>query len=188
MGDRVYYPEERSDTVREARYGLIHVCYGQGVGKTSRCIGLAVRASGAGLKVVWSQFMKDGQSSEAGILAGLPGITYRSPGKHPFILSKGPTSVHYEHAESALRFARQAAEEGADLLICDEILNTLLFGVLQKSQLLDLMELCRGKTELVMSGADAAPEIRDQADYVTEFVQRKHPYYEGHMARRGIEY
>jgi cob(I)alamin adenosyltransferase len=185
---RVYYPQERSGLLHRERYGLIHVCYGQGVGKTSRCIGLAIRASGAGLRVVWTQFMKGADSGEARILSGMPNVSFRCPGRHPFILSKGPKSIHYEHAETALYFARQAVRQGAELLICDEILNTVIFGVLQKSQLLDLMDQCRGATELVMSGADAAPEIRSQADYVTEFVQRKHPYYSGHLARRGIEY
>jgi cob(I)alamin adenosyltransferase len=188
MEGQVYYPQERSGILHKERYGLIHVCYGQGVGKTSRCIGLAIRAAGAGLKVVWSQFMKGGQSGEAKILSEMPTVSYRCPGKHPFILTKGPTSMHYEHAETALYFARQAVKEGANLLICDEILNTVIFKVLQKSQILDLMDLCRGRTELVMSGADAAPEIRANADYVTEFIQRKHPYYSGHVARRGIEY
>ncbi len=185
---QTYYPQERSGILHRERYGLIHVCYGTGVGKTSRCIGLAIRAAGAGLKVVWAQFMKGGESSEARILSQIPNISYRCPGKHPFILSKGPTSIHYEHAETALYFARQAVRERADLLICDEILNTVIFGVLNKSQILDLMDFCRGRTELVMSGADAAPEIRAGADYVTHFVQQKHPYYSGHIARRGIEY
>ncbi len=185
---RVYYPQERSGILQKERCGLIHVCYGGGVGKTSRCIGLAVRASGAGLKVVWSQFMKGGQSSEARVLRDIPNVSYRCPGRHPFILSKGPSSIHYEHAETALYYARQAVKQGADLLICDEILNTVIFSVLSESQILDLMDLCRERTELVMSGVDAGGEILGGADYVTEFVQKKHPYYSGYIARPGIEY
>lgn len=188
MAVRSYYPQERSGILHREAYGLIHVCFGQGVGKTSRCIGLAVRAAGAGLAVTWVQFMKSGDSSEAEVLRQTLKVDYRCPGKHPFILSGGPKSVHYEHAESALWMAKEAVKRGATVLICDEILNTVVFGVLNKSQLLDLMDTCRGKTELVMSGADAAPEIIASADYVTEFVQRKHPYYSGHLARRGIEY
>jgi cob(I)alamin adenosyltransferase len=84
--------------------------------------------------------------------------------------------------------AREAVKQGTTLLICDEILNTAIFGVLGSSQILDLMDQCRGKTELVMSGAAAAPEIIAEADYVTEFVLRKHPYYSGHLARKGIEF
>lgn len=188
MVARSYYPQERSGILHREAYGLIHVCFGQGVGKTSRCIGLAVRAAGAGLDVTWVQFMKSGDASEAEVLRNTPLVDYRCPGKHPFILSAGPKSIHYEHAESALWMAKEAAKKGATVLICDEILNTVVFGVLNKSQLLDLMDACRGRTELVMSGVDAAPEIIASADYVTEFVQRKHPYYSGHLARRGIEY
>ncbi|MGD9125434.1 MAG: cob(I)yrinic acid a,c-diamide adenosyltransferase, partial [Desulfarculaceae bacterium] len=54
--------------------------------------------------------------------------------------------------------------------------------------ILDLMNRCRGHAELIMSGADAHPAIIARADYVTKFVQEKHPYYRGHIARRGIEY
>jgi cob(I)alamin adenosyltransferase len=158
------------------------------VGKTSRCIGLAVRASAAGARVVWVQFMKGADSGEAPVLSALPNVSYRCPGPHPFILAEGPRPIHHQHAEQALHFAHQAVGEGAEVLICDEILNTVIFEVLQEAQLLDLMDRCRGATELVMSGADAAAEICSRADYVTEFVQRKHPYYAGHQARRGIEY
>jgi len=188
MAVKSYYPQERLGILHREGYGFIHVCFGQGVGKTSRCIGLAVRAAGAGLFVTWVQFMKSDDSSEAEVLGRTLKIDYRCPGKHPFIFSAGPKPVHYEHAKSALRMAKGAVKKGTTVLICDEILNTVVFGVLDKSQLLDLMDTCRGKTELVMSGTDAAPEIIASADYVTEFVQRKHPYYSGHLARQGIEY
>ncbi|MGD8560936.1 MAG: cob(I)yrinic acid a,c-diamide adenosyltransferase [Desulfarculaceae bacterium] len=186
--DKTYYAEEREGLIRDTGMGLIHVAYGQGVGKTSRCIGLAVRAAGAGFKVHWIQFMKSGTASEAIILSQLAGVSFKCPGKHPFILSQGPNSIHYEHAESALWFAKQSVKEGADLVICDEILNTLIFKVLDLYHILDLMNRCRGQAELIMSGADAHPAIIARADYVTKFVQEKHPYYRGHIARRGIEY
>jgi len=185
---RGYYSENRRGMLQQPGMGLIHVAFGQGVGKTSRCIGLAVRAAGAGLKVVWVQFMKGGDASEATVLSGMDNITFKCPGKHPFILSRGPQSIHYEHAETALWYAKEAVKNGADVLICDEILNTVIFKVLQEDQILELMERSRRRTELVMSGADAGPRIRAGADYVTEFVQKKHPYYQGYIARKGIEY
>jgi cob(I)alamin adenosyltransferase len=188
MPERSYYPQERDRATNAQGYGLSHVCYGQGVGKTSRCIGLAVRAAGAGLDVTWVQFMKSGDSGEAALLAGPLKVDYRCPGEHPFILADGPRDVHRAHAAQALAWAREAAARGADVLICDEILNTLVFGVLTQEQVLELMAACRGRTELVMSGMDAPPAIVAAADYVTEFVQRKHPYYSGQAARRGIEF
>ncbi len=82
----------------------------------------------------------------------------------------------------------EAIERGIHLLICDEILGTLIFDVLQKEQILELMEKCRYKVELVMTGINAPAEIVEMADYVTEFVQVKHPYYSGARARQAIEY
>jgi cob(I)alamin adenosyltransferase len=74
------------------------------------------------------------------------------------------------------------------MLICDEILDTLLFDLLKKQQLLHLIECCRDQVELVMTGRNAFSELIETADYVTELVQVKHPYYKGVRARKGIEY
>lgn len=183
-----YYTEQRSGPIHNEGMGLIHAYFGQGVGKSTRSIGLAVRAAGTGLNVVFVQFMKSGTSGEANIFAMIPNITYFCPGKHPFILSSGPQEVHYEHAAQALQYASDAAKDGVHLLICDELLSTLVFEVLKKEHILSLMALCRRRVELVLTGIDLDPEIAAQSDYITEFVQRKHPYYRGHIARKGIEY
>ena len=184
----IYYPDERHGLVQRPGLGLIHACYGQGVGKSTRSVGLAVRAAASGLRVFFVQFMKSGDSAEVKTLNQLDNIIYRCPGKHPFILSKGPQAVHYEHAEEGLWYAMRAAKEGAEVIVCDELLSALVFEVLSVQRALNLIALCRGKVELVLTGIDAAPEIQAAADYVTEFRQVKHPYYKGHMARKGIEY
>jgi cob(I)alamin adenosyltransferase len=168
--------------------GLIHIYYGQGVGKTTRAVGLAIRAAGVGIQVNFVQFMKSGTSGEILVFAKIPNIRYLCPGRHPFILSKGPEAVHYQHAEKALQMAFEAVETGAELLICDEILNTLIFELIEKNRVIELMKMCRGKTELVMTGANAPQDLIELADYVTELRQIKHPYYTGAKARRGIEF
>jgi len=183
-----YYPRERKGDVRPEKYGLIHVYFGEGVGKTTRAIGLAVRAAGEGLRVAIVQFMKSGKSGEVELIKGLQNILYYCPGPHPFILSKGPQEIHFKHAQNALQKAIEFLESAIHILVCDEILNTLLFDILKLDDILGLMELCKGKTELVMTGRNAPAEVIHHADYVTEFVQIKHPYYEGQRARRGIEY
>lgn len=174
--------------IRDESLGLIHICYGSGVGKTSRAVGLAIRAAGAGLRVDFIQFMKSGNSAEVAIFERIPNIYYRCPGKHPFIVSQGPGAVHYEHAQKALMYTQEAIERGTNLLICDEMLDTLLFNLLERDKILDLVERCKNKVELVMTGRNAPLELIEAADYVTEFVQKKHPYYKGARARRGIEY
>ena len=168
--------------------GLVHVYYGQGVGKTTRAIGLAVRAAGEGLLVDFVQFLKSGTSAEVKTFERIENIRYWCPGKHPFIMPKGTRPVHHHHAEEAYRMALEAIEKNSRVLICDEILDTILFGLLKEEQLLELADRCRNRVELVMTGRTAPPKILEAADYVTELVQVKHPYYKGARARKGIEY
>ena len=78
------------------------------------------------------------------IFVAIPNIHYRCPGKHPFILSRGPDAMHHEHAEKALEYADEAIKRGTDLLICDEMLDTLLFNLLEKDEILHLVERCKG--------------------------------------------
>jgi cob(I)alamin adenosyltransferase len=96
--------------------------------------------------------------------------------------------VHFEHASKAYDFALEEVSKDTDILICDEILNTLLFDLLEKKQIHELMGICRGRTELVMTGRTAPAELIELADYVTELRQIKHPYYRGFKARMGIEF
>lgn len=184
----IYYTKERSGLIKNTGLGLVHIYYGQGVGKTTRAVGLAIRAAGVGLKVNFIQFMKSGNSGEILIFANIPNIRYQCPGRHPFILSRGPDRVHYEHASKAFGYALEAVAEGAQLLICDEILDTLIFGLLKEEQVRDLIEKCKGEIELVMTGANASWSLIEQADYVTEYKQIKHAYYAGAKARKGIEF
>ncbi len=151
-------------------------------------MGLAIRAAGSGLQVDIVQFMKSGTSAEVGIYRQIPNIRYWCPGKHPFIMSNGPRPMHYDHAAKSLSSAYDAIERGTNVLICDEILDTIIFNVLQKEQILELMKKCKNKIELVMTGINASADIVEMADYVTEFVQVKHAYYSGARARKGIEY
>ena len=141
----IYYPGERHGLVKRPGLGLIHVCFGQGVGKSTRSVGLAIRAAASGLRVFFVQFMKSGDSAEVEILSNTKNIMYRSPGRHPFILSKGPQAVHYEHAEEALWMAKRALKEGAEVIVCDEMLSALVFEVLGMPQALNLINRCRGQ-------------------------------------------
>jgi cob(I)alamin adenosyltransferase len=184
----IYYSQERSGIIRNEGFGLTHAYYGSGVGKTTRVVGLAIRAAGKGFNVDFVQFLKSGKSGEVNIFEKIPNISYRCPGKHPFILSKGPEEVHYKHAEKALEYAYEAIERKVHVLICDEILDTIIFKVLKEKQIIDLIEECKHHVELFMTGRDAPEEIKQKADYITEFVQIKHPYYSGSKARNGIEF
>ena len=188
-GNAIFYTKTRSGLIKKESLGYFHLYYGQGVGKTTRTVGLAVRAAGKNLLVAFIQFMKSGDSGEVAILKQIPNIHYRCPGKHPFIMSGGPRKVHYEHAEKASDHALAAVKNGSQLIICDEMLDTLIFEILEQEKLLELIAKCKtANIELVMTGRFAPPELVRQADYVTEFVQVKHPYYSGAKSREGIEY
>ena len=149
---------------------------------------MAIRAAGEGLRVEFIQFMKSGTSGEVAVFKKVPNIRYQCPGEHPFIMSRGPEPVHFDHASQALKYAWEALKNQTHLLICDEILDTIIFGILEKERISDLMKACKGRVELVMTGRDAPVEFIDAADYVTELTQIKHPYYQGARARKGIEY
>jgi cob(I)alamin adenosyltransferase len=158
------------------------------VGKTTRAVGLAIRAAGSGLQVDFVQFMKSGTSAEVSIFKKIANIRYWCPGKHPFIMTGGAGPEHREHAAKAVAFAFEAIERGTNVLICDEILDTLVFDVLGKNRLLELVQRCKNNIELVLTGLTAPADIIAMADYVTELVQVKHAYYDGARARKGIEY
>ncbi len=133
--------------------------------------------------------MKSGASGEVAILKQIPNIRYQCPGKHPFIMSGGPQAVHYEHAEKAFDYALAAIADDSQLIVCDEMLDTVIFEIFNHAKLLELIAKCkRNNIELVMTGRFASPELIREADYITEFVQIKHPYYSGAKSREGIEY
>jgi len=167
---------------------MIHLYIGTGVGKSTRSIGLAIRAAGNGLTVDFIQFMKSGDSGEINIFNQLSSIRYHCPGKHPFLISGKPKDIHLKHARKALEYAWDAVNQGTDILICDEILDAILYQTLPAGEVVRLAQACKGKIELVMTGRRAPEELMDMADYVTEFVEIKHPYQKEIMARKGIEY
>ena len=158
------------------------------VGKTTRAVGLAVRAAGHRCRVAFVQFMKAGTSGERQVFDQIPQVRYFCPGEHPFIMPRGPGRVHFQHAEAALQFALEAAEGNFHFLVCDEILNTLIFNLLPRERLLDLIDRCKNRVDLVFTGRSAPGDILEKADYATEMIQVKHPYYQGARARKGIEY
>ena len=112
----IFYTKTRSGIINNGNLGRIHLYYGQGVGKTTRTVGLAVRAAGRNLQVAFIQFMKSGASGEVAILKQIPNIRYQCPGKHPFIMSGGPQAIHYEHADKASDYALAAVANHSQLI------------------------------------------------------------------------
>lgn len=170
--------------------GLIHIYCGDGKGKTTAAMGLAVRCAGSGRKVRLLQFLKDGKSSEFASLAHVPGIEV-IPQTRTFGFTW--TLTPEERAEAAAYYAglleeafRRAGD--FDLLILDEALGACTTGMVDESRLLALLDGKPEPLEIVLTGRDPSPALLDRADYVTEMKMVKHPFEKGVSAREGIEY
>lgn len=172
--------------------GLMHVYYGYGKGKTTAALGLALRASGSGKKVVIVQFLKSSNTSELKSLEFLPNITIlRGTAAKGFVRDMTPE----ERAETKaiqnanLTMALELVSTGAcDLLILDEALDAYQLDMLDRTAFLELIDNKPVMLELVITGHKPDAYINDRADYVTEMMKIKHPYDKGIPARKGIEF
>jgi cob(I)alamin adenosyltransferase len=168
--------------------GYIHIYTGNGKGKTTAALGLAIRAAGAGLQVFLGQFIKGRQYSEINILKKLAEqITVEQYGLPRFINGK-PSAPDIENARYGLERVKSAILSGRfDMIIIDEGNVAVTYGLISKQDLLDLIAMKPETLELVITGRDALPEIIDKADLVTEMKAVKHYFNNGVDARVGIE-
>jgi cob(I)alamin adenosyltransferase len=169
--------------------GLVHVYTGNGKGKTTAALGLALRAAGAGLDVRIVQFMKASETGELEALKRLSDrITVCRFGKKEFVRDRGAGGDR-EEAKKGLETARDALLSGRyRLVILDEILPAIEMDLLSTNDVLNLMDLRHPGTELVLTGRNAPAELIEAADLVTEMREVKHYHSRGLPARRGIEY
>lgn len=171
--------------------GLVHLYCGDGKGKTTAAVGLAVRHSGRGGKVVFAQFLKDGTSGECRVLAKL-GVTVLAAnpvGKFSFRMTEE------ERAETAAALGRTfdaatgfAVRERATLLVLDEVCAAVNCGFLPEKTLTEFLESRPDSLEVVLTGRDPSENLQVHADYITEMKKRRHPFDEGVAAREGIEF
>ncbi len=190
--------------------GYVQVYTGNGKGKTTAAIGLAVRALGAGLKVCFLQFMKSKVYSEHNILPSIStGLTLYTFGKPYFIALEGdlsheqlaelsddvvlfapgnPPADYIELVRQGLIAAQQAVTGGLyDLVVLDEIVVAQYFGLISWGELLELIDCKPYNVELVLTGRYASSELIERADLVTEMAEVKHYYNKGVSARPGID-
>jgi len=190
--------------------GYVQVYTGNGKGKTTAALGITMRASGAGMKIAFIQFMKALGYSEQKILPTLPGVTWKTLGKPFFIAKAGSISEEElaEYGDACVVFeegnppadyvkmindgfaqAREMVLSGAyDMVVLDEINCTMFFGLLDVEEVLELIHNKPVHTELILTGRCAPEEIIEAADLVTEMTKVKHPMDAGQKGQKGIEW
>jgi cob(I)alamin adenosyltransferase len=176
------------------RKGLIHIYTGDGKGKTTASIGLAVRAAGQGLKVLFVQFFKEDKvkSGEKEIFRSqIEGIELiRSNVRHPFFTGENTDeeAVRASVSETFEKACTKAIEEDVDLLVFDESIGAVNGTWLNIDDLMAFLTNRPPHMEVVLTGRSAPVELVKLADYVTEMLAIKHPFDCGHKARKGIEF
>lgn len=169
--------------------GLVLVFTGNGKGKTTAALGMGLRAWGQGMKVLVLQFIKGGwKYGELAAAARLsPGFEIRQLGEG--FTRVGDMGGHRQAARAALEEARKALADGScNLLILDEILYALKFGLVSLDEVTGLIDAKPPQLHLVLTGRDAPPEIIEKADLVTEMKEVKHHFKKGIKAQKGVEY
>lgn len=168
--------------------GFVHVYTGDGKGKTTAALGLALRAAGAGLKVFIAQFVKGMEYSEHKALQRLTDmITVKQFGRRCFIRGE-PESEDVELARKGLEEAREAMASGEfRLVVLDEANIAVFYKLFTAKELIEAIGARRGDVEVVATGRKAAAELLEFADLVTEMREVKHYYQQGVEGRTGIE-
>ncbi|MBN1435059.1 cob(I)yrinic acid a,c-diamide adenosyltransferase [Candidatus Fermentibacterales bacterium] len=169
----------------------VHVYTGDGKGKTTAALGLAVRAACAGLRVYFGQMMKGPGSSEQRLAELCPGLLLMEHFGTGRLLGpgEGPSEEDRARAARGLSRLREAATSGEyDVVVGDEVCVAVYMGFLDEADVLALIDERRPDVELVITGRNATARIMDAADLVTEMREVRHYYAtEGLEARRGIE-
>ena len=165
---------------------MLHLYWGNGKGKTTAAMGLALRALGHGRRVVVVQFLKDGTSGEISPLRAAGATVYACPNaKFTWLMDEADKA---QAREASARALNKALAEPFDLLVLDEACAALKSSILDESLLRQAVALAKDGREVVVTGRDPAPWLQEAADYSTEMQMHKHPYTEGVAAREGVEY
>ncbi|MBU0497870.1 MAG: cob(I)yrinic acid a,c-diamide adenosyltransferase [Candidatus Thermoplasmatota archaeon] len=170
-------------------HGRIQIYTGAGKGKTTAAIGLGVRATGHGLKVYLIQFMKGRRYGELNSIEKLPLFTLKQFGRDEFVSKKNPEKIDIDFAQQGLAFARKIISEGKhDVIILDEINVALDYKLITLESVLQLLENKPKHVEIILTGRYAPPELVKYADLVSEICEIKHPYTNGVLSRKGIDW
>lgn len=172
--------------------GLIHIYCGDGKGKTTASLGLALRAAGSGMKVHFVQLLKGGKTSELESLQLIPNITVDRSDKNfgfTFHMTEDTKQQVILYHNQLLKKAEELMKSGAvQLIVIDEFNAAYEYELLDR-ELADRLVFSKPEhTELVLTGRNPQQKFVNIADYVSEIKAVKHPYSKGQKARKGIEF
>lgn len=170
--------------------GLVHIYTGNGKGKTTSSLGLAMRALGHGAHVTVIQFMKGWKDYGELITASkLEGFEMIQTGRPDYVYKGKEQPEDYEEAERGIETALRVMSSGkCDMLILDEINVALEYGLVTLDSVMELVKNKPFGMELVLTGRGAHRDLIELADLVTEMQEVKHPFKEGITARKGVEF
>lgn len=171
--------------------GMVHIYCGDGKGKTTAAMGMAVRAAGFGLDVLICQFMKDNRTSERKILEQIANISILNgldEEKFSFqMTNEEKLDRRRFYTEQFKKAAELACTKEYDMLVLDEILYAVRAGFLDEDIIIAFLENRPDRLEVVMTGNGRFERLEQLADYISEIRKIKHPYDKGLKARKGIE-
>lgn len=183
---------------------MIFIFTGKGKGKTIAALGLGMRAVGAGKKVFLIQFLKPGDSSEIKTIKKIQNFDFQSFGRKGFflpkkILEKNPKlkkegirpfeKIDFQLAKKGFLLAKKIAQSKKyHLLLLDEINCAIEYGLLKEKEVKDFLLKFKDKLDIVLTGQNAPKSFLKIADLVTEFLEKKHYYQKGILAKKGIDF
>lgn len=171
---------------------MIHVYFGDGKGKTTAAMGLALRMLAAGGRIVIVQFLKDGGSGEVRMLSsrlGVPVFACAPTGKFTWEMTNEElAAVRKAHDKNLAAALDEVEASGARLLVLDEVLDALAMGLVDEVAIARALKRGTGELEVVLTGRNPSEDIASHADYLTEMKCRKHPFEQGVPSREGVEY
>lgn len=171
---------------------MLHIYHGNGKGKTTAAVGLAVRFAGSGGKVLFMQFLKNGSSSEISVLKAIDGISVsccEECCKFTFQMNENEKNAVIKKHDLMLEEAVSMIENGeVGLVILDEFLDAYNKKMLNTKLADKLILSVSDKAEVAVTGRSPNQEFIEKADYISCISAEKHPYTNGISARKGIEY
>lgn len=169
---------------------MIHLYIGDGKGKTTAAMGLCLRMAGRDKPVLIAQFMKGSGSGERTVLAHIPQVTLLEvPEQVPFSFAL----TQEEFVQEQCRYRRMLSEisetlgqNRTALLILDEVCDAINAGLVDLQDVLHILQTT--SCEIVLTGRNPAPQLLQQAHYITNFQKERHPFDQGSPARLGVEF